>query len=363
MKKALALFLSTALIASVLTACSSKPANSDVSSSGTGTSAAASDIDSAEPSYTIKLAIANSLIDPEEPETIFCNEFSSKLAELTDGEIAVEVYQNQQLGTMEEMRDMCISGTLEACLTNINTISSVYSNTMALACPGLFADEAEVNAVLRSEWGKNFFSEMAEATGLYTAAVCANGMRCYTSSKSPLTTVDSIQGQTIRVMQDPLSVVMAESIGINAVPMAGSEMYSAMQSGTVDGQENGINSIINDKTYEVQKYLVLDRHMPSILLLEMSYEFYQILPEEYRTAVDEAALYASEAMEVAIDRVNVEGIEYLKEQGIEVYEPTDEEREAWQSPAYEACSEYLKEEIGSEILDSLSAEIANYRGQ
>lgn len=256
---------------------------------------------------------------------------------------------------------MCISGTLEATLTNINTISSVYPNTMALVCPGMFANEAEVNGVLRSEWGDEFFAQMAEETGLYTAAVCANGMRCYSSSKSPLTTVDSIRGQTIRVMQDSLSVVMAEAVGVNAVPMAGSEMYSAMQSGTVDGQENGINSFINDKSYEVQNYLVLDRHMPSILLLEMSYDFYQSLPEEYQSAVDEAALYASQEMEKAIDRVNEEGIEFLEGEGIEVYEPTAEELEDWQTPAYEACSAYLKEELGGELLDSLAAEIESYR--
>lgn len=356
MKKVAVSFLSVALLISTLTACGGDTASEGSASSG--------DVSTdGEASYTIKLAIANSLIDPEEPETIFCNEFTSKLDELTGGAIEVEVYQNAQLGTMEEMRDMCISGTLEATLTNINTISSVYPNTMALVCPGMFANEAEVNGVLRSEWGDEFFAQMAEETGLYTAAVCANGMRCYSSSKSPLTTVDSIRGQTIRVMQDSLSVVMAEAVGVNAVPMAGSEMYSAMQSGTVDGQENGINSFINDKSYEVQNYLVLDRHMPSILLLEMSYDFYQSLPEEYQSAVDEAALYASQEMEKAIDRVNEEGIEFLEGEGIEVYEPTAEELEDWQTPAYEACSAYLKEELGGELLDSLAAEIESYRAR
>lgn len=354
-KKTVALLLSALIAVGTLSACGSKPSSSATPNTSV------TDASKPETVYTLKIGIANSLSDAEEPETIFINTFQSELDRLTNGAVVLDVYPNSQLGSMEEMRDMVVSGTLEGILCNINTITPLYPNAMALVCPGIFADEAEINEVLRSEWGKKFFREMADATNLYVAGVCSNGMRCYTSNEGPLTTVDTIKGQTIRVMQNPMCVAMAESIGVNAVPMAGSEMYSAMQSNVVDGQENPINSIINDKTYEVQKYLVLDKHMPSILTFVLSDSFYKGLPAEYQSAVESAVLTASEALAVAIDRVNVDGVAYLKEAGIEVYEPTADELKAWQDPVYEACSAYLQKEIGTETLDSLSAAVRQYR--
>lgn len=361
-KKTAALLLSALIAVSMLSACGNKPSDASLSSPNTSKSdSSKSDASEPETVYTFKIGITNSLSDPEEPETIFINTMQSELKKLTNGAVVLDVYPNLQLGSMEEMRDMTVSGTLEGILTNINSVTPLYPDAMALVCPGIFADEAEINEVLRGDWGKEFFRKMADATNLYVAGVCSNGMRCYTSNKGPLNTVDSIKGQTIRVMQNPLCVPMAESVGINAVPMAGSEMYSAMQSGVVDGQENPINSIINDKTYEVQKYLVLDKHMPSILTFVVSDSFYKSLPAEYQSAFDSAALTASEALAVAIDRVNVDGVEFLKDAGIEVYEPTADELKAWQDPVYEACSAYLEAEIGTETLDSLSAAVQQHR--
>lgn len=356
-KKTAALLLSALIGISMLSACGNKPPAAASSTPGTSVPNAS------EPKnvYTLKIGITNSLSDSEEPETIFINTLQSELDKQTNGAVVLDVYPNLQLGSMEEMRDMTASGTLEGILCNINTVTPLYPDAMALVCPGIFADEAEINEVLRGEWGKAYFREMADATNLYVVGICSNGMRCYTSNQGPLNTVDSIKGQTIRVMQNPMCVPMAESVGINAVPMAGSEMYSAMQSGVVDGQENPINSIINDKTYEVQKYLVLDKHMPSILTFVLSDSFYKDLPAEYQSAVDSAVLTASEALAVAIDRVNVEGVEFLREAGIEVYEPTGDELMAWQDPVYEACSAYLEKEIGTETLASLSAAVQQHR--
>ncbi len=357
MKKFVACLLCLVISAALLVGCGSG------SGSSGATEQTPAEQETEKEVYTVKIGISNGLANENDPETIFINTLQAELEATTQGGIVLEVYPNLQLGSMEEMRDMIISGTLEAMFCNINTVSAIYPDAMVLVCPGVFADEAEINAVLRSEWGQAYFKKMAEETNLYVAGLCSNGMRCYTSNKSPLTTVESIKGHTIRVMQNPLCVEMAEAIGINAVPMAGSEMYTAMQSGTVDGQENPISSIINDKTYEVQKYMVLDKHMPSIMTLEVGYAFYQSMPEEYQKAFDAAALKASEAMAEAVDRVNVEGIDYLKSVGMEIYEPTAEELAAWQAPVYEACSEYLKKEIGSETLDSLAEAIKAYRGE
>ena len=366
MKKTLVLILCTMMLAIIMAGCGATGENKNETPKATASvpsSDTSNDATAEAPAtvYTVKFGITNGLNDPEEPETIFVTALQEKLDELTNGGMVLDVYPNLQLGSMEEMRDMVMSGTLEAILPNINSLAAVYPNVSALTCPGQFSSEAEVDAVLRGEWGKEFFADLAEETNLYVLGVASNGMRCYTSSKSPLTTVDSIKGQSIRVMQSNLCVEMAESIGINAVPMAGSEMYSAMQNGTVDGQENPINSIINDKTYEVQKYMVLDCHMPSILAYVVGYDFFESLPEEYQEAFADATLYASEQLSAAIERVNVDGVEFLKGQGIEVYTPTAEELEAWQKPVAEACRAYLDKELGVEVMDSIAGAIAEYR--
>ncbi|MDO4549553.1 MAG: TRAP transporter substrate-binding protein, partial [Clostridia bacterium] len=191
--------------------------------------------------YNIKFGLSNGIEVPENDcEATFALAFKDYLETNSNGAITVDLYPNKQLGNATEMMNGVAAGTIEMCVVNSNSFASIYPDSMALACPGLFASESEVDAVMNSEWGREFFGKLAEATNCFVITARSNGMRCFTCSTKELTTVDTAKGVTFRVMESPVCVRMVESLGANAVPMAGSEMYTAMQNGTVDGQENPI---------------------------------------------------------------------------------------------------------------------------
>ncbi len=309
-------------------------------------------------SYTIKFGLSNGIEVPENDcEATFALAFKEYLEEKSNGEIIVELYPNKQLGNATEMMTGVSAGTIEMSVINSNSFASIYPDSMALSCPGLFASESEVDAVMESEWGRAFFEKMAETTNCFVITARSNGMRCFTTSNRELTTVETAKGVTFRVMESPVCVRMVEALGANAVPMAGSEMYTAMQNGTVDGQENPIGPILNDRTYEVQKYMVVDNHMASIVCYTMNYDFYKALPEELQALVMEAAGVAGDAAAAATADINARGLVMLRENGLQIYEPTEEELADWHEPILKACSEYLEEELGPEILDEITAAI------
>lgn len=314
--------------------------------------------------YTIKFGLSNDILTPENDcEATWALTFKKLVEAESKGEIVVDLYPNKQLGNAAEMLNGVAAGTIEMSTTNMNSFATIYKDSMALSCPGLFSNEAEVDAVMETPWAKEYFKKMAEATNVLVLSARSNGMRCFTTSNKKLTTVDSAKGVTWRVMESPLSVKMVESIGANAVPMAGSEMYTAMQNGTVDGQENPIAAIVNDRTYEVQKYMVVDNHMASIVAYTLTYDFYTSLPAELQKVIDDAAKQAGIDASAVTANINANGVETLTGFGMEVYIPTEEELKGWQTPIFEASNAYLRAEIGNETLDALSAEIAAYRAK
>ena len=233
---------------------------------------------------------------------------------------------------------------------------------MMLACPALFANEEECDAVLASEWGQNFWDNVAKESGVRVLSAFCNGMRSFTTSNKELTTVDSAKGVTFRVMPSAVYEKMVEAIGANPVPMPGSEMYTAMQNGTVDGQENPPVNILNDRTYEVQKYMVLDKHVASVVTFCISEAAWQNLPEDLQKVVSDAAATVTPEAAAVCTTLNDNGVAKLQELGMSVYEPTEEELADWHDAMRDPCVEYVKSQLGDEIVDELLNAIDAVRG-
>ena len=308
--------------------------------------------------YTIKLALTQGDVPREESaEVTWVERFEEEVEANSDGRIAVDIYPSGQLGSADESITGLLNNSLEMTCVNISILNNIYPETMVLSCPALFTDEAQCDAVLAGEWGQNFFDKVADEAGVRVLSAFCNGMRCFTTSKDELTTVESAKGITFRVMQSEVCEKMVEAIGANPVPMAGSEMYTALQNGTVDGQENPPVNILNDKTYEVQKYMVMDKHIASIVTFDISEAYWQSLPEDLQKVIKDAADKVTvEAAEVC-NNLNTTGVARLEEYGMSVYEPTAEELEAWHDAMRDPCVEFVKGQVGDEVVDGLLAAI------
>lgn len=309
--------------------------------------------------YTIKFALTQGDVGREDSaEIMFAELFQEYCDANSNGQLVVDIYPSGQLGTAAENIQAVVANNVEMACVNMTMLNSYYPNSMVLSCPGMFASEEECDAVLAGEWGQAFFTDMAAATNIKMLTAISNGFRCFTSSKAPLTTVESAKGVVWRVMDSPVYIRMVEALGAKAVPMAGSEMYTAMQNGTVDGQENPVINILNDKTYEVQKYMVMDKHVASIVTFIISNDFFNALPADLQQVVLDAAAYATPEAQRVIATLNTNGISKLEENGLEIYTPTDEELEAWHAAIAGPCQEYVRGELGDEVVDGLIAAVA-----
>jgi tripartite ATP-independent transporter DctP family solute receptor len=343
--------------AGALAACGSGASAStgaSAASSSAASSAAGSGASAAAGAYTIKLASVQGDVSREESgEVDWYERFKEEVEDKSKGAITVDVYPSGQLGSADESVTGLLNGSLEMTCVNISVLNNVYQDTMVLSCPALFRDEDECDAILTGDWGTQFFSQMATDSGIRILSAFCNGMRDFTTTDTPLTTVDTAKGVTFRVMQSEVCEKMVEAIGANPVPMAGSEMYTALQNGTVDGQENPPVNILNDKTYEVQKYMVLDKHIASIVTFAIAEDYFQKLPSDLQKVVTDAAAAVTPEAEEICAKLNTDGVEKLKGYGLSIYEPTAEELQAWHDAMRQPCIDFVTQQLGADVVNGL----------
>ncbi len=351
-KKILAMLLCAAMSVILIAGCGTDSSKEDSTTETKSGEESNETVSKGE--YVIKLGMTQGDVPREESaEVTWTERFKEEVEKNSDGRLSVEIYPSGQLGSVEENLAGLLNGSLEMTVANINSLNNYYEETMMLSCPALFKNEEQCDAVLSGEWGKTFFDKMGEESGINVLSAFCNGMRCFTTTNNPLTTVDSAKGVTFRVMQSEVCEKMVSAIGANPVPMAGSEMYTALQNGTVDGQENPPVNILNDKTYEVQKYMVMDKHIASIVTFVISEQFLSSLPEDLQEVVIKAAETVTPESTEVCTKLNEEGVAKLEEYGMEIYTPTEEELEEWHSAMREPCIEYINGQVGEETVKEL----------
>ncbi len=276
--------------------------------------------------------------------------------------IKVELYPSDTLGSANDVVGAIAAGTVEMGAYDFSLINNYYPETMVFCMPGAFLNNDEVNATADTEWAADLFAKTAEKTGIRVISVVSGGMRCFTTDGIEVRTVEDAKGLTFRVMDSPIYVKMVEAISANPVPMPGSEMYVAMQNHVVDGHENTIPNILQDKTYEVQDWIVMDEHIPSMTGVYFNEALYERMSDEQRAVIDEAAAVAQDAARAVVTDILANGVKSLEDNGMTVYIPTDAEKEAWHDAYGPACEQYLRGQVGDEIVDEFLATIAANRG-
>ncbi len=309
--------------------------------------------------YIIKATTSHSE-SVDSAELVYLGILKKAMESKTNGRVKFDIYPSEQLGNQTEMVQGVQAGTIEIASFNYAILNSYFPETMLPTVPGFLSDATEVNAIMNGPWGDALHARLEAKTGIKVLSALSNGFRCFTSNK-PLNTIASAKGQTFRTMQNQISVKMVQSLGANAVPMASGEMYTAMQNGIVDGQENPVNNILVDKTYEVQKYMVMDNHMASICAIIVNAKMYNGLPEDIRKVLDEAVVEAEKSSIAMYKVIEVEGIKKLQSFGLQIYFPTDAERKAWQTPIMKATESFARQQLGNGPVDEFQKVIAAYR--
>jgi len=315
LKKSIALVLVLCICMLMLPACSG---GSPAAGGTAGTSTAAgSSPDKAAP-VVVKLGhIASS--DMSDPQQVGAYALKEKLEELSGGYYQVDIYPSGQLGDSRTMLESVQMGTLEMQEIENGACSGFVTETMLWDLPYLIKSLDHAEAVFNSGIGDNEREKFLDI-GVRILAFDHGGFRYFTNNARPIVTPADMKGLKMRVMESEIMIATVNAFGGNAVPMAFSELYSALQQGTVDGQDNPASSTYNNSFQDVQKYLSLSGHFYFPRRYVVSESFYQAQSPEHQKMIEEAAAYAAGAQNDAYVNTNDQFIEKLKAAGMEVNE-------------------------------------------
>lgn len=246
------------------------------------------------------------------------------LAKRTDGKLKMKGFGSASLGNDLQMQNALIGGAQEMTVVSTATLVGIVSDFGVYDLPFVFGNEREVDAVLDGPFGKNLAAKLQEK-GLVGLVYWENGFRNLTNSKRPIAKVEDMQGIKLRVMQNPIYIDMFNSFGASAIPLPFSELFTAMETKTVDGQENPVNTIQSSKFYEVQKYLSLTKHVYSPWIVLASKKWWDGLSADEKKAVQASAVASRDFERKDSREAATKAVEFLKSKGMQVTVVSDPE--------------------------------------
>jgi tripartite ATP-independent transporter DctP family solute receptor len=285
--------------------------------------------------------------------------FADDLAKRTGGKLKARPFGNASLGSDTQMQNALIGGAQEMMVGSTATLVGIVKDFGVYDLPFLFNNEKEADAVLDGPFGQKLAAKLQDK-GLVGLVYWENGFRNLTNTKRPVTKMEDMQGIKLRVMQNPVYIDMFNSFGANAVPLPFSELFTALETKTVDGQENPVNTIQSSKFYEVQKYLSITKHVYSPWIVLASKKWWDGLSADEKKALNEAAVASRDFERKDSREASVKAIDFLKEKGMQVSVVSDAELARMREKAKPAFDKFAAEG-GADVIKEMQAEIAKVR--
>ena len=244
-----------------------------------------------EPEETFTLTIGTTVQDDSATGKALLEVFKPYIEENSGGRIEVIVQNNSVLGSDREIYEALQLNTVQASQGPLSTLANFAPDFAVCDLPFLFTSKEEAYANLDGEFGAAL-AETLPQYGMRIIAYGENAFRNISNNQHPVKVADDLKGLDIRVMESPVNIATYKAMGTNPTPMAFSELYGALQNGTVDGQDNGVVLTYTNKLYEVQPYYTFTRHLYAANAVVVSEAFWQSLPEDLQQVVTEASFEA-----------------------------------------------------------------------
>lgn len=296
---------------------------------------------------TIKLGwtTADSKVDPY---AIAARYFAEELESAAPGEFKVQYYPNHQLGDDTAMLESMQFGTMDAGVITGTQVGTMEASFQLNDLPFLYANNEQAHRVLDGDVGQTLLAKL-DARGIVGLGFPEAGFRHTINNERPIRTPEDFKGVKLRVQPSDLFIDSFRAIGANPVPMAWSDVFTAVQQGTVDGLEIPLPVIFANKYPEVTDYLSLTSHTYNALALLMSKQTFSKLSADQQDMVREAAKKAIERQRETVSSNNEGVLEQIREAGMTVNEVDDVE--AFRDKVSSVYEEY-RSKIGADILDA-----------
>ena len=366
MKKLLSISLVTAMVCSLAACGGSNTAATQATTAAPAatetqaaeTTAAASEAPAAEaPADQVTWIYAN--VGAEDiVANVHMEQLAKDVAEKTNGGFVIECYHNSSMGSNREIVEGMQFGTIQMTLGNLASLGGYSTNVAVTEAPYLFETlDGAYKVFVESDVLKPMYDDL-EAVGLKWITGWYQGYRVLTTTKTPVHSPEDMKGLKIRTMDSETHMAHFNALGANAIPMAFSEVFTALQQGAIDGQENPYVQIFTQGMNEVQGYIIETNHICDVMPLLVSKKSYDELPAEYqKVLVDTIMEYTPkvwDATEKDIERIKDE----IRATGkTEIIELTPEEHQQFLDAA-QPVYDLIKTKVGEDFLNKV-IEVAN----
>lgn len=280
---------------------------------------------------TMKINIS---ISQNSHQGVAIDTFAREIEKRTNGRYKVQTFYSGSLGGERESVEAVQLGTQELTFTSTGPVPNFVPEVAILDIPFLFRDYGHARAVLDGPIGQDLLQKFP-SKGMVALAWGENGFRHMTNSKHAVNSPDDLKGLKMRTMENPIHIQAYKAFGIIPTPMAFPEVFTALQQGTVDGQENPLSVITSAKFEQVQKYLSLTGHVYSPALFLMNKAAFDKLAPADKQAFLDAAKEGVKANRARVDDDERKAVADLRSKGMNVIDTVDKSRfQAALGPTY-----------------------------
>jgi len=259
---------------------------------------------------------------PDHPYTLGMVRYADLVKERTNGRVAIQIHHSRQLGDERQVVEGLQLGTIHLTVTSTGPLGGFVPEMNVVDLPFLFRDAEHAYKVLDGEIGRGLLNKF-DAVGIKGLAFWENGFRHITTSKKPVREPTDMKGLKIRVMENKVHQAAFRQLGSDATPMAWGEVFTSLQQGLLDAQENPIPIIYTFKLNEVQKYVSLTGHVYSPAPLLMSKKTWDRMPPEIQKVMFDTAVEVARYQRGLIREQEQKQIGELKAKGMTVIENPD----------------------------------------
>jgi tripartite ATP-independent transporter DctP family solute receptor len=245
--------------------------------------------------------------------------FAEQVEKASGGKMKIRAIGAAALGPDTQMQQALIGGAQEMMVGSTATLVGITKEMALWDTPFLFNNAKEADAVLDGPIGSKVMDKLQDK-GLVGLAYWENGFRNLTNSKRPVNKLEDMNGIKLRVMQNNVYLDSFKLLGANAVPLPFSELFSALETATVDGQENPYNTILSSKFYDVQKYLSITNHVYSPWVVTVSKKWWDGLSKAEQKILADAARVSRDFERKDTREEAAKALADLKSKGMQINE-------------------------------------------
>ncbi|ARS49208.1 MULTISPECIES: TRAP transporter substrate-binding protein [Pseudomonadaceae] len=280
--------------------------------------------------------------------------FAEEVAKASDGKLKVRTFGAASLGSDDQMQSALIGGAQEMMVGSTATLVGITKEMAVWDTPFLFSSAEQADAVLDGPVGRQVMDKLEEK-GLVGLVYWENGFRNLTNNTRPITRLEDFSGVKLRVMPNPVFLDTFKLMGANAVPLPFSELFTALETKAVDGQENPFNTILSSKFYEVQKYLTVTNHVYSPWIVTVSKRWWDGLSQTEQNILMEAAKKARDFERQDTREEAARALAELKDKGMQINEVDPAEVQRMREQAAPAIQKVV-DTVGQQLFDQVQAE-------